>query len=96
MIHFRPLAVAGAFAFCAAAPQAQQAVMMATIAPGTSAYMITRTFWENADAARVTPPWMSDISLDYAIGESGMPLHPGALRYYEEIGSAIPEGSRAI
>ncbi|MCC6001250.1 MAG: TAXI family TRAP transporter solute-binding subunit [Pararhodobacter sp.] len=57
-------------------------------------YLITRTFWEQAEAAGETQPWLRNISLDYAVHDGGMRLHPGALRYYEEIGLSIPDGSR--
>ena len=58
-------------------------------------YKITKTFWENAEAARASTPWMKHITMDYAVREGGMPLHPGAQRYYKEAGVAIPEGSMA-
>jgi len=58
-------------------------------------YKITKAFWENLDAARASTPWLEDINLDYAVQEGGMPLHPGAQRYYEEIGVVIPDGSKA-
>jgi len=58
-------------------------------------YTITKTFWDNAEAMRATTPWMSSINLEYAVKEGGMQLHPGAQRYYQEIGLVIPEGSRA-
>lgn len=57
-------------------------------------YAITKAFWDNVDAARASTPWLKHISLDYAVQEGGMPLHPGAQRYYEERGVAIPDGSK--
>ncbi|WP_209428103.1 TAXI family TRAP transporter solute-binding subunit [Pararhodobacter sp. SW119] len=57
-------------------------------------YLLTRTFWEQAEAATAEQPWLRNVSLEYAVREAGMQLHPGALRYYEEIGLDIPEGSR--
>ena len=57
-------------------------------------YLITRSFWEQAEAAGETQPWLRNLTLDYAVQEAGMRLHPGALRFYEEIGIEIPEGSR--
>jgi len=58
------------------------------------AYRITKTYWDNVDAVAETSPWLKDITLEYAVAEGGIKLHPGALRYYEERGVAIPEGSR--
>jgi len=57
-------------------------------------YRITRAYWEKAKEAEKDNPWMKDITLDYAVQDGGLKLHPGALRYYEEIGVAIPEASR--
>lgn len=58
-------------------------------------YEVTRTFWEGADEMRDSAPWLADVTLDYAVREGGMNLHPGAQRYYEELGIEIPEGSKA-
>lgn len=57
-------------------------------------YLLTRSFWEQAQAAAADQPWLRNVTLDYAVRAAGMTLHPGALRYYEEIGLDIPEGSR--
>jgi len=59
-------------------------------------YEITKAFWEGAEGMRGTAPWMEKVTLDYAVHEGGMALHPGAQRYYEEIGQAIPDGSMAM
>jgi TRAP transporter TAXI family solute receptor len=56
-------------------------------------YTLMKTFWDNLEAARSTTPWLEEITLDYAVHEAGMKLHPGAARYYQEIGVSIPEGS---
>jgi len=57
-------------------------------------YRITKAYWEQAKQAVKDNPWMKGITLDYAVADGGMKLHPGALRYYEEIGVKIPEGSK--
>ncbi|MGR3660714.1 MAG: TAXI family TRAP transporter solute-binding subunit [Paracoccaceae bacterium] len=57
-------------------------------------YDITKTYWEASKSAMKTHPWLKDITLEYAVQDGGMSLHPGALRYYEEIGLDIPDGSR--
>jgi hypothetical protein len=59
-------------------------------------YAVTKAFWEGAEAARGSTPWLSDVTLDYAVKDGGLPLHPGAQRYYEEIGLTIPEASMAL
>ncbi len=61
--------------------------------PDDEVYKLTKAFWDNVEAARATTPWLNDITLDYAVHAAGMKLHPGAARYYQEIGVAIPEGS---
>lgn len=63
--------------------------------PEETVYQITKAFWEAAEAARADTPWLKNVTLDYAVSDGGLPLHPGAQRYYEEIGVTIPEGSRA-
>jgi TRAP transporter TAXI family solute receptor len=57
-------------------------------------YKITKAYWEASKAAMATHPWLKDVTLEYAVQDGGMKLHPGALRYYDEIGLAVPEGSR--
>jgi len=57
-------------------------------------YKITKTFWEGVKAERANTPWLSDITLDFAVKKGSMKLHPGALKYYEEIGLKIPKMNR--
>lgn len=57
-------------------------------------YDITKTYWEASKEAMQTNPWLKDVTLEYGVQDGGMSLHPGALRYYEEIGLEIPDGSR--
>ncbi len=57
-------------------------------------YRITKAYWEAAEDAMTTNPWLKDVTLEYAVQDGGMALHPGALRYYEEIGVDIPEASK--
>jgi hypothetical protein len=57
-------------------------------------YNITKTYWEASKGAMDTNPWLKDVTLEYGVQDGGMSLHPGALRYYEEIGLDIPDGSR--
>ena len=58
-------------------------------------YDVTKTFWEAADAQRAQTPWLMHITAEAGIKNGGLGLHPGAQRYYEEIGLTIPEGSMA-
>jgi TRAP transporter TAXI family solute receptor len=58
-----------------------------------TAYKLTRLFWEEAKKNSETHPWLKNISMEYAVQNGGMKLHPGAARYYKEQGITIPEGS---
>ncbi|MFV1875763.1 TAXI family TRAP transporter solute-binding subunit [Nioella sp.] len=50
-------------------------------------YQVTRAFWENIDSITSDAPWAQALSLEFAVQSlAGMPLHPGAERYYREIG----------
>ncbi len=57
-------------------------------------YQITKTIFENlpflANIHRAT----SEMSLESAIVGLPMPLHPGAIRYYEEVGLEVPDRLR--
>jgi uncharacterized protein len=57
-------------------------------------YRITKAFWEQAKAAQKDNPWLKEITMEYGVADGGMRLHPGALRYYEEVGVQIPEASK--
>lgn len=68
-----------------------------TIGIGTGAhldedlvYQVVKAFWEGAEARRGQSPWLANITPDKAFLSMNMPLHPGALRYYREIGLDIP------
>ena len=50
-------------------------------------YNVTKTFWDNVGDITSDAPWAKELSVDYApknIG--GLTLHPGAARYYREVG----------
>ena len=57
-------------------------------------YDITKAYWEASEKAMETNPWLKDVTPEYGVRDGGMSLHPGALRYSEEIGFDIPDGSR--
>lgn len=54
-------------------------------------YAITKAFWTAAGKAEATTPWLRKVSLDDAFTDLNLPLHPGAARYYKEIGKSIPD-----
>lgn len=59
--------------------------------PEEDVYQITKTLWENLAALREIHKATRDVSLETALTGIGAPLHPGAARYYRELGIEIPE-----
>jgi TRAP transporter TAXI family solute receptor len=51
------------------------------------AYWMTKTLVENMEDLRSLHGSLRDLSVDYMAGVEGVDLHPGARRYYEEIGA---------
>ena len=58
------------------------------------AYAITRAMFENIDALRAVHPAANETSVEFTMTATPIPLHPGAIRYYEEIGAEIPASLR--
>ena len=50
----------------------------------TVVYMITKTIFENLGFLQAIHPATNEMSLEVATNGLPAPLHPGALRYYEE------------
>ena len=59
--------------------------------PEEVVYNITRVIWENLATLQEIHGATNDMRMEIAIQGLGAPLHPGALRYYREIGLDIPE-----
>ncbi|NLO55960.1 MAG: TAXI family TRAP transporter solute-binding subunit [Thermovirga sp.] len=58
--------------------------------PENLVYRITKAFWENiADVQKVHAKGQL-ITLDTALDGISVPMHPGAARYYREIGMKVP------
>lgn len=57
-------------------------------------YRITKIFWEALPEIRRTAPYMARVTLETALLTDNIRLHPGARRYYEEIGLAIPDAMK--
>ncbi len=50
-------------------------------------YQITKAFWDNLDQVTSDAPWAKALSVEFAAQQRGkMKLHPGAARYYREVG----------
>ncbi|MFG6665687.1 TAXI family TRAP transporter solute-binding subunit [Halomonas sp. HNIBRBA4712] len=58
-----------------------------------TAFELTRTFWERRDALAQETEWWGSITPEL-LSNMTTPLHPGALRYYEEAGIEVPEALR--
>ena len=57
-------------------------------------YTITKAFWEALPGIQKNLPFMKRINLTDAISTDNMKLHPGALRYYEELKLDISDNFR--
>lgn len=58
-----------------------------------TAYAIVRAFWENQEALGASGAWWNGVTPE-ALANVNTSLHPGALRYYDEIGVEVPEAAR--
>jgi TRAP transporter TAXI family solute receptor len=54
------------------------------------AYQITKLLFEEVQYLRDIHPAANDTTVEFALTSTPIPMHPGALRYYEEIGADIP------
>ena len=57
-------------------------------------YAATKAFWDNLAEVQATAFFLKDITPETAFTSINVPLHPGALRYYEEAGYDIPVALR--
>ncbi len=54
-------------------------------------YLLTKTIYENLPFLQAIHDAPKAMSLENALVGLSVPLHPGAMRYYEEVGIEIPE-----
>jgi TRAP transporter TAXI family solute receptor len=54
-------------------------------------YLLTKTMYENLPFLQAIHPATKAMAVEKAMAGLPVPLHPGAQRYYEEVGLAIPE-----
>ena len=59
--------------------------------PEEHVYLITKTVYENLPFLQAIHPATKAMAIDNAIAGIPLPLHPGAIRYYEEVGIEIPD-----
>ncbi|WP_432695703.1 TAXI family TRAP transporter solute-binding subunit [Marinobacterium sp. YM272] len=56
-----------------------------------TAYKVTKAFWENLDTMKQANALMKQIDASQPFTGVNVPLHPGAVRYYQEKGIEVPE-----
>jgi len=54
-------------------------------------YKVTKAFWKAAKENYDRYPWLRNVKLEEALRDLNAPLHPGAMKYYKEIGLKIPD-----
>jgi len=54
------------------------------------AYAITKAMFENIDELKAVHPAANQTTIDFTLAATPVPLHPGAVRYYEEVGASVP------
>jgi uncharacterized protein len=59
--------------------------------PEEDVYLITKTMYENLPFLQNIHAATRDMALEKAIEGLPLPLHPGAVRFYEEQGMTIPD-----
>lgn len=57
-------------------------------------YNATKSFWENIEEVHATAFFLKAVTPETAFTSVNVPLHPGAVRYYDEAGIAIPDELR--
>lgn len=57
-------------------------------------YQITKAMFENIAELQAVHPAANETTVEFTMSSTPVPLHPGALRYYEEIGADIPDDLR--
>jgi uncharacterized protein len=58
------------------------------------AYEITRVLFQHTDELIAIHPAARDTTVEFSLTSTPIPLHPGAMRYYMEIGADVPEALR--
>ena len=58
------------------------------------AYQLTQLLFENTDELIAVHPAANDTTIEFTMNSTPVPLHPGALRYFEEVGAEIPDRLR--
>lgn len=59
--------------------------------PEEHVYLITKTIFENLPFLQAIHPATKAMALEKALAGLPIPLHPGAVRYYKEVGIDVPD-----
>ena len=62
--------------------------------PDDVAYAITKAMFENIADLQAVHPAANETTIDFTLAATPIPLHPGAIRYYEEAGASVPDNLR--
>ncbi len=58
------------------------------------AYKITQTLFEQTDQLIAIHPAANDTTVEFSVESTPIAFHPGALRYYEEVGAEVADRQR--
>ncbi|MBZ5487186.1 TAXI family TRAP transporter solute-binding subunit [Halomonas aquamarina] len=58
------------------------------------AYQLTQLLFEHIDELIAVHPAANDTTIEFTMNSTPVPLHPGAIRYFEEVGAEIPDRLR--
>ncbi|MCB8888958.1 TAXI family TRAP transporter solute-binding subunit [Vreelandella malpeensis] len=58
------------------------------------AYQLTQLLFEHIDELIAVHPAANDTTVEFTMESTPVPLHPGAIRYFEEVGAEIPDRLR--
>lgn len=62
--------------------------------PDDLAYQTTKVLFEHTDELIAIHPAANDTTVEFSLSSTPIALHPGAIRYYEEVGAEIPDKLR--
>lgn len=57
-------------------------------------YQITKAMYENVKELQAVHPAANETTVEFTMKATPVPLHPGAIRYFEEIGATVPDKLR--
>ncbi len=58
------------------------------------AYAIVKAMFDNIADLQAVHPAANETTVEFTLGATPVPLHPGAIRYFEEIGVTVPDHLR--